>query len=548
MEAPPMNMIEFLFGEPRQEKRAESANDYFWSNLADKGLYAGEISPETAISVTAVYTCVRIIAESVSTLPVKLFESTGKDSTEQVFDDPLALVLRKPNAWMTKVDFWEYMINWVAMRGNSFARKIMSNGGDLLQLIPLDTERMNIEQKSSGELIYDYRLLSGQRQRFSQADIFHIRGLPFDGVRGISPLAALQRTLKYQLEMQRYGTAFFKNNAQPGGKLEHPGKIGDVARQYLQQSIAESYTGENVGKTMILEEGMKFNSASINHSDLQFVEIAKLNKSDVYSAFRMPPHMAGDLDKATFSNIEHQSLEFVKFTLMPWLVRTEEAVWRDLIPEAEKKDRYIKFQVNGLLRGDQKSRYESYVQGLNNGFLNADEVRSYEDLNPIPDGSGQIYRAPLNLTSSDQVGKQKQGDQPGGTPSTPGSSEPVANRSRVNELFLSLFKEQYGRLITREEKTKNKTEEWRAEHKQFIAESLQSLLVGYVELYCQSEGEKLRTEDLKARIASFAAETDSQLSNKPVTESGSYSEYKISALWGMIKTEINNALGDYHEN
>jgi hypothetical protein len=219
-----------------------------------------------------------------------------------------------------------------------------------------------------------------------------------------------------------------------------------------------------------------------------------------------------------------------------------------LIAAEEKQDLFAEFLVNGILRGAVEQRYNAYVKGLTNGFLNADEVRSYENLNPIPDGSGQIFRVPLNLAKSDSVSEPPDGDS-GGTPSTPGAAEPVEGRSKLNDLFFQMFSQQYDRLIRREEKTTKKTQEWRFEHAKFVAESLEPLLTSYIDLYSTSETERLLSEPLKRKIAPFVSKCDSELAtaqeNAQNSEQGkALRATRASDLWCIIQKEIKTTIGE----
>lgn len=547
-----MGILNFLFGETRDALKLPAASDDFWYQPVSADGYGSYISPEVAMSLTAVYTSTRITAESVATLPLHLYKRLDAEGAKQrEADHPLSDLFRRPNVWMTPTDFWEWIVSWVCMRGNAFALKAMSNGGKILQLIPLDPQRMEIEQLSTGELRYHFRTKKGVKVIYDQEQMFHVRGLPFNGIQGISPLQSLQRVIGYQMETLRYGSSFFKNNAQPGGIVMHPMKMGEEAQKNLKESIQKSYSGDNVGKVMLLEEGVKFESAKVSHHDLQFIEIQKINKRDIYAAYRIPPHLAGDLERATFSNIEHQSLEFVTYTLTPWLKRIEEAIWRDLISEKDKKKYYAEFLVNGFLRGAVEQRYNAYVKGLNNGFLNADEVRSYENLNPIPDGSGKIFRVPLNLTTSDAE-PEPEAQEPGGTPSTPGAAQPVEGRSKLNTLFYPIFEEQYGRLLVREEKTTKKDATWESDHKAFVSKQLSALLVTYSDLWCSNETERLKSETFRRKIGTFAAESDSLLRQSETLHSAVCNEpasdlrrsKRIASLWDTIQKELNTAIGE----
>jgi HK97 family phage portal protein len=180
--------------------------------------------------------------------------------------------------------------------------------------------------------------------------------------------------------------------------MEHPGKLSEQAHQNLKKSLTEAYSG--LGKShrlMILEEGMKFSQIGIPPEDAQFIDTRRFQNEEIARIFRVPPHMLADLQKATFSNIEHQSIEFVMHTMVPWLKRWEQAIKRDLFLPSERSVYFPEFNVDGLLRGDIKSRYEAYAVGRQNGWLSADDIRELENMNPLPDGQGKVYLTPLNM-------------------------------------------------------------------------------------------------------------------------------------------------------
>ena len=234
--------------------------------------------------------------------------------------------------------------------------------------------------------------------------LVHVRGLSSDGLVGLSPIQLLQRPFSYALAADEYATAFFQNFTQMGIVLKHPNTLTPEACKNLKESINEAHMGSRKAfKTLVLEEGLTMDEIGMPLKDLQFVEARKMQVTEIARAFRVPPHMIGDLERATFSNIEQQSIDFVTNTLRPWAVRIELAITRDLIPEEEKDKVFAEFSMNALLRGDIAARSEAYVKALTNGWLNPDEVREYENLNPIPDGSGQVYRVQLNTTPSDSV-------------------------------------------------------------------------------------------------------------------------------------------------
>lgn len=398
-----MQLIKFLFGTDPQLQRSgpPSDDDDFWYKKLSRNSNKAQVTTEEgALSIAAVYACVRVISESVASLPLILYQRRAEGGKERADGTPLSLLLRrKPNAWQTKTEFWEMMTAHVCLRGNAFAQKIY-RGSRLEALWPLDPCKMKVQKGKNGLPVYLYDT-DGQTFRLQFDEIFHIRGLSSDGLVGLSPIELHSMALAQSKSQDQYNTAFYDNMARPGGTLEHPGRLGDTAIKHLKESILEQYSGPSGAfKPMVLEEGMKWSTVGVSQRDSQFLESKNFSVTEIARIFRVPPHMIGDLTRATFSNIEQQSLDFVQNTLRPWLVRIEDAIWRDLIAAKDQENSFAEFLVDGMLRGDITSRYQAYSVGLNNGFLNADEVRAFENLNPVPEGAGKIFRIPLNTTPS----------------------------------------------------------------------------------------------------------------------------------------------------
>ena len=289
------------------------------------------------------------------------------------------------------------MMASVVLRGNAYSEIRYDRSGAVSELCPLTTDNVAVEQLDNGRLRYNYRLPTGQPRIFLQDEIFHLRGLSMCGPVGISPLSYAREVIGAALATQGYGARLFSNDARPGGILEHPGKIGADAAARLKQSWSSAHSGVgNSHKVAVLEEGMSFKPISMSAEDSQFLQTRKFQVSEIARIFRVPPHMIGDLERATFSNIEQQSIGFVRDTIRPWLVRWEQAISRDLIQDPETN--FAEFSVDALLRGDIASRYAAYAVGRINGWLSANEIRSLENMNPIEEGDD--YLIPLNMTQA----------------------------------------------------------------------------------------------------------------------------------------------------
>lgn len=541
-----MELFNYLFGQEKRSFPPSDDNDFWYKSVGSSG---GYVSDESVLSLAAVYACVRVIAEGVASLPLLLYRRLDNGGKEREKNHPLFRILsQQPNSWQTKYEFWEMLIGHVLLRGNAYARKIYVRK-NLNQLIPLDPCRMRISQAETGELTYQYRYRSGQDLILPQAEVLHLRGLSADGVQGYSVLEIMSPTFQYALAQQEYGLNFYKNYAQPGGVIKYPTKLDDKAKKNLKESWQKLHTGANAYKVAVLEEGMSWEQVGISNKDAQFLEGRSFQISEIARIFRVPPHLIGDLSKATFSNIEQQSLDFIVNTLRPWLVRCEQAIWRDLLNEPEKQNLFAEFLVDGMLRGDLAARYAAYVQGLTNGFLSADEVRAFENLNPIPDGSGQIFRVPLNLAPSNEVDDSNTlNDDSNNIPAKDDSITDTtpAQRSRLKEAFSIAFNDIYQRAIRRELKSAKKGPEAESKHKDFVAENLKSVIQGYLTELAERNSLSHRIgEQSFERFSKSAAEHDRNLSAKYFEESPEVDilEYKSTRLWDIITTEIDLFLG-----
>ena len=375
---------------------------------------AGKVVNErTAMQTTAVYACVRILAESIAGLPLHVYAYQGQGK-ERVPEHPLYFLLHDaPNPEMTSFVFRETLMTHLLLWGNAYAQILRDGMGRVIGLYPLLPDKMEVSRDSrTGELYYTYTRSTEENPNFKAAgqihlhrtDVLHIPGLGFDGLVGYSPIAMAKTAIGIALATEEYGATFFQNGARPAGVLEHPGVVKDPEK--LRESWHSVYGGtKNVGKIALLEEGVKYQQIAIPPEEAQFLQTRKFQIDEIARLYRVPPHMVGDLEKSSFSNIEQQSLEFVKYTLNPWVVRWEQALQKALLSNRERKDYFIRFNVDGLLRGDYKSRMEGYAIGRQNGWLSANDIRSLEDMNPInADEGGDLYLINGNMTKLEDAG------------------------------------------------------------------------------------------------------------------------------------------------
>ena len=357
------------------------------------------VNERSAMQMTAVYSCVRILSEAVAGLPLHLYQYTDRGSKEKAADNPLYFLLHdEPNTEMTSFVFRETLMTHLLLWGNAYSQIIRNGKGEVVGLYPLMPDRMTVNRDEKGRLYYEYmvssddaKTLKGGTVRLSPYDVLHIPGLGFDGLVGYSPIAMAKNAIGLAIAAEEYGSKFYANGAAPSGILEYPGTVKEPDK--VRESWNAGFGGSsNAHKIAVLEEGMKYTPISISPNEAQFLETRRFQINEIARIFRVPPHMVGDLEKSSFSNIEQQSLEFVKYTLEPWLVRWEQAMQRSLIPQDDKSKYFIKFNVDGLLRGDYQSRMQGYATARQNGWMSANDIRELENLDRIPaEDGGDLY-------------------------------------------------------------------------------------------------------------------------------------------------------------
>ena len=409
------------------------------------------VTERSAMQMTAVYSCVRILAEAVAGLPLHLYRYKEDGGKEKALDHPLYLLLHdEPNPEMSSFVFRETLMTHLLLWGNAYAQIIRNGKGEVIALYPLMPNRMVVDRDIHGQLYYQYTrsteeapTMKGVTVNLPPSDVLHIPGLGFDGLVGYSPIAMAKNAIGMAIACEEYGAKFFANGAAPGGVLEHPGTIKDPQR--VRESWQSTFGGSgNSNKIAVLEEGMKYTPIGISPEQAQFLETRKFQINEIARIFRVPPHMVGDLEKSSFSNIEQQSLEFVKYTLEPWLVRWEQSIQRTLFSPEEKKRYFAKFNVEGLLRGDYASRMSGYATARQNGWMSANDIRELENLDRIPtEDGGDLYLINGNMLplgnagafADTQTGKEENPDEevleveePGSNGDSSGGTDAVPER------------------------------------------------------------------------------------------------------------------------
>ena len=366
----------------------------------------------SAMQMSAVNACVRILSETVASLPLHLYRKKPDCGNEKVDDHPLAECLYSAvNEEMNSFQFREVMMVSVLLWGNAYARIIRNKKGQVTELWFLKPQYMFVDRDMhTGKIRYTYTdETTNETHVYSPNQIFHLRTTPMDGIKGVSPIEQASSAIGLALAAERYGAKFFGNGANPGGVLEHPGIVKDPSK--LRESWNAVYQGSaNANKIAVLEEGMKYKSIGISPNAAQFLKTRKYQVEEICRIFRIPPHMIGDLDRATFSNIEHQSISFVVHTVRPWLVRWEQAISKQLLTPQERIMYFARFNVDGLLRGDYQTRMEGYRIGRQNGWLSANDIRTLEDMPLIAEeDGGDAYLMNSGMISQQVAAAMKKG-------------------------------------------------------------------------------------------------------------------------------------------
>ena len=399
---------------PEQVQDAVSSAPSFAFGTGASGKAVNE---QTAMQILTVYACVRVIAETIASLPMNVYEVDKSGAKKIAANHPLQYLLHDaPNEEMTSFTWREQMLTQLLIHGNSYSQIVRNAKTDIVSIYPLLSANMTVDRADDGELTYEYQTSDGETVMLDPYEVLHIPGLGFDGVMGYSPIALMKSSLGLAIAAEEYGSAFFKNGATPGGVLMHPNRPKDL--QAVRDSWNKAYGGSaNSGKVAILYEGMKFERIALPNNEAQFLETRKFETEEICRMYRVPPHMVCDLSHATFSNIEHSSIDFAVHTIRPWLVRIEQAVNRALLTEREpgkpaKSGKYfVKINIDGLMRGDYKSRQEGYAIARQNGWMSADDIRELEDMNPIgEENGGNLYLVNGNMVPIVKAGEQIQPD------------------------------------------------------------------------------------------------------------------------------------------
>jgi HK97 family phage portal protein len=388
------------------------------------------VTPANALQISTVYACVRVIAETVASLPLHVYKRVP-GGRQMVNHSLNALFDGNVNDAMTFVNYLEALLAHVLLWGNGYGEIDWTPDGRVGGLTLLAPDRTQALRNSRGTLVYQTTFPGSQDAQRRRADrILHLHGLAFDGITGYSPIHLQREALGLAAAAEKFGAKFFGNGSLPGGVLQTDQQLTDDVLQRLKVSWEQAHSGENQHRVAILEEGLKWAQTTIPPEDAQFLETRKFQRTEIAAIFRVPPHKVGELERATFSNIEQQDLEFEKNTITPWCVRLEKAINHSLLTEEEQAAGYfVKFSLNALVRGDLKSRYDAYAVGRQNGWLTANEIRTLEDMNPRPEGDALLVNGNMVALGADGAPPAK----PTPTPPKPPTEDNNPNNGQDNQ-------------------------------------------------------------------------------------------------------------------
>jgi HK97 family phage portal protein len=367
-----------------------------------------DVIPETAITLSVVWACVKILSESVGMLPLEIYKTDGV-KRERAIDHRLWSILRRqPNPEITALTWKQTVMTHLGLWGNSYSQIIRDGLGRPLQLWPIHPQRVRVMRDSmSKRLYYTVAPMFGETGYvvLDMEDMLHIKGLAMNGLVGMSPVGAGREAIGLGLAEQEYGARFFSNGAQTSGVLEHPGQLSDKAYDRLKKSIEDQIRSlRDKHRMLILEEGLKWQQVSLPPEDAQFLGSREFNIRDIARFYRMPLYKLSENITSKSTSIEQMSIEFLSDTIMPWLTNIEEEITCKLLNKDEQEQFFPKFKVDAYLRGDTQTRYAAYHIARQDGWMSANEIRAEEHMNPIE--GGDQYLVPLNMVPADKAGEE----------------------------------------------------------------------------------------------------------------------------------------------
>lgn len=419
------------------------------------------VTEDTALTYSAVYRAVAILATTGGSLPIKLCrrsERNGREVRETVYDHPVAYALtREPNYEQTPMTWVEYLIASMALRGNGYDEiTISSSGTGKIELWPIQPASVSVVRKKPNPeaktrpLSYEVTVETSTTSLTPQ-QVLHVP-LYGDGIVGKSPISLARQGIGLGLAAEGYGATWFGHGSRPSGVFTHPGKIGDKARKQFREALTEDHGGvANANKILVLEDGMTWTQIGIAPEDAQFLQTRQFQVTDIARWFGIPPHMLGEMGRATWNNVEQLAIEFVTYTLRPYLIRIEQEINRKLL--RDEPDLYVKFNVDALLRGDSAARFARYEIAHRIGMYNINDMLEMEDRNPIDDELGELRFVQANMQTLENASQAKPAAQPAATKPAADTPDPAdnADETPVSErVLLVMLRDVFGRTVYRE--------------------------------------------------------------------------------------------------
>lgn len=396
-----MSLILDLFRRAPAAASPSPVDDYWYTPVGGANASGVDVSPDAALRCSAVFACVKVISETVAMLPVHVYRRMPGGGKERLPGHVAQLALNRPNPHQTRFEWLELLCGHLEMRGNAYSELVVTPGGRI-ELWPRHPDRVKPKRDSAGNIYYKILDTTDMSRVVAGSMMLHVRLLSLDGLVGMSPLEYAAESIGKSLAADRFGGKFFGNAARPSGILKHPGTLSPEAAKHLRESWQTAHGGANVGGVAVLEEGMDFQPITLTAEEAQFIQTLQHGVEDIARFFRMPLHKIGHLLRSTFSNIEHQAIEFVTDTIAPTCSRIEQSLTRALVPEAEQGEVFVEFLLEGLLRGDAQSRFAAYQSALTSGWLTRNEVRARENLNPLPGLDEPLAQLSMGPTRPEQ--------------------------------------------------------------------------------------------------------------------------------------------------
>ncbi len=473
-----MTFLQQLLG---QASSLSPDEERFWTNAYSAKTASGmRVSPDGALKISTAWACGRLIAETVAMLPRIVYQRLDNGGKERAGNHPLYSLLHdQPNRRQTSFEFVDMLQMHALFRGNGYAKILPGPRGPVDRLIPIHPDRVTPEELDEETMRYQVVEKDGSTKIYNDDEIFHLRGLSLDGVNGVSVVTYARESLGLTLAAKRFGAKYFGNYAKPGGVLKHPGNLSEEAQERLRNQTEAMTNGENIHRTMILEEGMEWQQVTISPEDSQMLQTREFQAEDVCRWFRVPPHMVGLTSKATSwgTGIEELSRGFVTFVLMPWLVRWQQLISKDLIVASDKF--FVEFLTDALLKGDIEKRYNAYAIGRQWGWLATNEIRKFENMNPT-DWGDDDQLTPLNMQKS-------------GADAAPAQGGQAHYRRLVQESAARVVRKEVAAMTRAARRAEGDPAAWEAavkefyaDHAEFVAQAMQ-ISLSLAQAYCHTQ-------------------------------------------------------------